>query len=259
MKHLVLAILMGSVAMADELVLKDGKKVVWKSITEDGDSYTVQTKDGQTIKVKKADVERFVLPKEATEAPVSPLTGASFSMGKKLQVVNLMPKAEVEKSGGSWKLQTGPFLLGEATMKWGTLSFDYEIPTEDYDLTLVVERVSGQKTFVVGVGTSEGLCGYHFDAWEATTSCLALLDGKEGEHTNGQVFKKGKACTVKLSVRKEAFKVEVDGKPFWMSRIAWPTASLHQEVKLKDKSRFFLSMDTGSFKVHSFTVSLASK
>jgi hypothetical protein len=45
-------ILAGTVS-ADELVLKDGKKIEWKTITDEGDTYEVTTPQGTKITVKK--------------------------------------------------------------------------------------------------------------------------------------------------------------------------------------------------------------
>lgn len=248
--------------LADDVLLKDGRTLTWKSMSDEGDSYTLVSKDGSVTRVKKSDVERFVLPRDAKDSgpAAAPLTGASFSFGqKKTTNVNLMPKAVCEKSSpsDSWKI-SGTALVGESSFPtWSTIPFDFDVPADDYDLTLTVERLSGVKTFAVAVGTPAGQCGYHFDAWDSTASCLTILSGQEGEHAKGAVLKKSQSKVLKLCVRKDALQISVDGKEFWKGHVLWSSASVHQNIQLKEKGKLFLSIEGGSFRVTSFTITSA--
>jgi hypothetical protein len=262
MKTLAVLAVLAVPCLADDVVMKDGRVIPWKSLSDEGDSYALVSKDGTVTRVKKADVEKFVIPRDASDAPASgPLTGATFSFGqRKTSSVNLLPKAVLDHAtpSGSWKM-AGTALSGEAVFPaWATVPFDYEVPAEDYDLTLTVERLSGVKTFAVGVGTKDGRCGYHFDAYDGTISCLTILAGQEGEHAKGSVFKKGQPKTVKLCVRKDALQIQVDGKEFWKGRVPWASAVVHQNIQLRDPGKVFLSMEGGSFKVHAFAVTTAA-
>jgi hypothetical protein len=259
MKYLVAAFLALCVpCSADDLQLRDGRRISWKTLTDNGDSYSIETREGQTVKVRKSDVERFLLPKEAQPAP--PLTGASFVLdSKKVSTINLLAKPDSIRStpDGSWKL-TGGILTGQAVFPvWSGASFDVDL-TDEYDLTITAERVGpGDKTFVVGLVTPVGSCGWHFDAWGATASCLTVLGGQEGEHVSGQVFKSGKPRTVKFSVRKDALLVTLDGKELWKGRVSWAVATVHPSVPMKDRGRLFLAAEGGSWKVSSFTMTSA--
>lgn len=263
MKTLALIALLAMPCLADDVVMKDGRVLAWKSLSDEGDSYTLVSKDGTVTRVKKADVEKFIVPREAKDASTAagPLTGGTFSFGqRKTATTNLIPKAILDHAApsDSWK-QVGMAIVGEGVFPaWATLPFDYDIPADDYDLTLVVERLSGVKTFSVGVGTPQGSCGYHFDAYDGTVSCLTILAGQEGEHSKGSVLKKGTVRTLKLSVRKDALQVSVDGKEFWKGRVPWSSAVVHQNIQLRDKGKMFLSMEGGSFKIHSFAITLAT-
>jgi hypothetical protein len=258
-----LALLACGDCLADEILMKDGKRIAWKSVSEEGDSYVVTTKDGSTVKVKKTEVEKFVVPSEPKDATpaAGPLTGATFTFGqRKTATVNLLPKAITDHASpaDSWKT-VGMAITGEAVFPaWATLPFDYDVPADDYDLTLTVERLSGVKTFAVGVGTPQGGCGYHFDAYDGTLSCLTVLAGQEGEHAKGAVLKKGQPKVLKLSVRKDALQISVDGKEFWKGRVPWSAAVIHSNIQLRDKGKLFLAMEGGSFKIHAFTVTIAT-
>jgi len=258
MKTLALVALLALPCLADDLVMKDGRVISWKSLSDEGDSYALVSKDGTVTRVKKGDVEKFVIPRQAAEPATGPLTGASFSFGqKKTATTNLLPKADVERSEpiGAWKM-AGSALVGESAGAWIGIQFDFAIPSEDYDLSLVAERLSGTDTFGVGVGTPDGMGGYHFDAWDGTANCLTLPAG-EGEHTKGQVFKKGKPRAVKLSVRKDCLRVEVDGKEFWKGRVLWNQTGIHPQIPLRERGKLFLAVNKGTFKIHSFAVTVA--
>jgi hypothetical protein len=244
-------LLLASEMWADEIRMKDGKAIQWKSMTDEGENYSVETKDGQKILVKKADIERLVVA-----APVAaPLTGASFSLDpKKTMTTDLMSKAKTEDTSGAWKL-TNKMLLGTAS--WpsrAVLVFDHDLP-EEYDLSISIERTdNGNKDFDIGISTGGNACAYHFDCWDATTNCLALVSGQEGPHTDGQIFRNGKPRHVKIMVRKDALAIQVDGKDFWKGRVDWKQASLLQGINLRERGKPFLVAAGGTWKVTTFSL-----
>jgi hypothetical protein len=243
--------LIASAIDADEIRMKDGKSIQWKSMTDEGENYSVETKEGQKILVKKADIERLVIGVPAAV----PLTGASFTFDpKKTLTTDLMSKAKTEDTSGAWKL-TNKVLSGTAS--WpsrAVLVFDHDLP-EEYDLSLSIERTdNGNKDFDVGISTGGTACAYHFDCWDATTNCLALVSGQEGPHTDGQIFRNGKPRHVKIMVRKDALAVQVDGKDFWKGRVDWKQASLLQGIGLRERGKPFLIAAGGSWKVTAFSL-----
>lgn len=260
MRILVALLAISAVCSADEMLLRDGKRLIWKSVADDGENYAVQTKDGRTISVRKSDVERLSVPSDDSATPqAAPLTGASFSFNtKQTSTVDLLLKADVRKDDPGWKL-AGRTLVGTAS--WpsrSTLTFDYAPIPEEYDFTLTVERADGgNKDFDIGiVAPGGGLCAFHFDCYDGTASCLALVGGGEGEHVQGQVFRNGKPRIVRLMVRREALIVQVDGKDFSKNKVDWRQVSLHPAVKVSERGRLFVAAAGGSWRVSS--VSLTS-
>lgn len=248
-------ILMGLPCFADELILKDGRRLSWKTVTDEGESYAIETRDGKKLKIKKTEVDHFGVP---GDGPIEgPLTGAAVVDTKKAATagapVDILLKGKVGGDTG-WKYG-GRILAGEG--QWPIRSivvFSHDVP-EEYDLALTVERADdGKKDFDVGIVTPAGTCAYHFDAWDAAKSCLALLGGQEGEYAAGQVFRKGKPRAVKMMVRKDGLTVQLDGRDWWKGKVDWSQASLHPAVKVSEKGKLFLAAAGGAWRVTSMTI-----
>ena len=245
--------LLSGVAFGDDLVLKDGRRLTWKTLTDEGDGYAVETKDGKHLNFKKSEVERIAMGDPSSDAP--PLTGASFTLGPKVATTDLILKV---KTSDSWKA-AGKMLLAQATWPAREVAIvDFDQVPEEYDLTVVVERVGkGDKDFAIGIVAGGSTCAYHFDAWDGTKSVLALIAGQEGEAVAGRVFQPGKPRTVKVQVRKDALSILLDGKEFWKSRMDWKQVTTHSSITLKEKGRLFLMAAGGSWKVSSYTMTVA--
>ncbi len=253
MKTMAAILILALPCLADEIVMKDGRRIPWRSVADDGENYAVETRDGKKIKVKKVDVDHFNAP---SDEPISaPLTGATVDPGKKPATappIDILLKGKVD---AGWKYM-GRMLVGTASFpNRSIVTFDHEPLGDDYDLTLTVERADdGKKDFDLGIVTAAGTCAYHFDAWDATKSCLALLGGQEGEYTGGQVFKKGKPRQIKAEVRKDGITLKLDGRDFWKGKVDWSIAGLHPAIKLSERGRLFLVAAGGSWNVSAFSV-----
>ena len=254
MKTFVLLLILVSIGHADELVLRDGRRIPWKSVSTDGDTYTVESKDGKKLTFRKAEVERFSMEDAAPEAKA--LTGASFSMDPKRSVTtDLLLKAKIEATGGAWK-HVGKTLVntGENTNRV-SVSFDYELP-EEYDLTLSVERVSGNFGFDIGIVHGDATGTFLFDAFNCGCSMFGMVGGQYAAKTDGQVFRPGKPRIVRVSVRRDAVLVQLDGKDFWKSRLDWKAVTAFGDIPVPEKRRLFICAAGGSWKVS--TVSMTS-
>jgi hypothetical protein len=240
---------------ADELVLRDGRRIPWKSVSMDGEGYTVETKDGKKMTFKRVEIERFSMDDAAPEA--KPLTGATFAIDLKRTVTtDLIMKAKVETTNGWWK-QVGKTLVntGENTGRV-SVSFDHELP-EEYDLTLQVERISGNFGFDIGIVHGDVTGTFLFDAFNCGCSMFGMIGGQYGSKMDGQVFRPGKSRTVRVSVRRDAMLVQLDGKDFWKSRLDWNAVSAFGDIPVPEKRRLFVCAAGGSWKVSSFTITTA--
>jgi hypothetical protein len=246
--------LAGGVALADEVVLRDGRRIQWKSVSTDGDAYTVETKDGKRFTFRKSEIERFSMEDAAPEGKA--LTGASFSMDpKRCVTTDLLLKAKVETTNGAWK-HVGKTLVntGENPSRV-SVSFDHELP-EEYDLTLSIERVSGNFGFDIGIVQGDVTGTFLFDAFNCGCSMFGMIGGQYATKTDGQIFRPGKARTVKVSVRRDAVLVQLDGKDFWKSRLDWKAVTAFGDIPVPEKRRLFVCAAGGSWKVS--TVSMTN-
>lgn len=208
-------LLLGLPVAADEIVLKDGKKIAWTSIKDLGETYEVDTAGVKTT-VRKADVDRIttVVGKEA-----APLTGASFTFEKKkkLTITNLLAGLDLKKAifQGNWSLK-GAELAGSAGADANArLVFPGQVP-EEYDLALEIARKGGDGDFLIGL-VADGKQGlFALDAAGCTVSGFCLngraLDASSG--VPGRFFTGAAARSVVCMVRKTGIVVQVDGKDF---------------------------------------------
>lgn len=259
---LVLSMVWALPALSDEIALKDGKRVAWKSLIDQGDEYAVETTEGAKLKIKKSDVDRLVM---ATTAPVGPpLTGATFALDKKKTVmVDLMPKIDPKGEGvtGDWKKQ-GPALSCTTGISHAKIPIMHSSVPEEYDLTLVVERKEKCNAFFIGLVVDGNQCTVLFDAIEGSLCGLQLIDGKnfyegEGNGTKvpGPCFKNNVPRTIKLMVRKEIFCAQVDGKDLILWRADWKKVSNQPALSIPQKNLLFLGVYDSTWKVSSIILS----
>src|SRR5436190_14985623 len=163
MRHVIALLLLVAPGWADEIQTKDGKKIEFKNLSDEGDFWELTTPQGTKVTVKKADFERFS-PGGMKEVP---LTGASFTFDKKrkLEVLDLFTKIDPKKDalGGTWKLAGGT-LVGPVQL--GKIQTSYT-PPEEYDLTIVAERKDRNPGLAVGLIGGGRQFSWHFD-WGPT-------------------------------------------------------------------------------------------
>src|SRR5947207_921986 len=123
---------------ADEIQTKDGKKIEFKALTDEGEFWELTTPQGTKVTVKKLDFDRLI-PGGVKELP---LTGATFAFDKKrkLTTVDLISKFDPKNAiAGNWKLANGA-IVGTRT-SGGNAKLELKFtPPEEYDLTVVAER-----------------------------------------------------------------------------------------------------------------------
>jgi len=175
--------------------------------------------------------------------------------------VDLIGKATLgdAKAPKGWKL-IGKGALGVTAElpDREVISFDYVAPAE-YDLSLTVERLSADKdSFDVGIVAGNNACTFSFDVEGATKSWLSAMALRVYDFPNvapGGVFSKGKPHTFKLMVRKNTLEVLMDGKKFYKTKpLDWTEATVHEKIKVTDKTKPFLCVGNGAWKVTAFTI-----
>lgn len=116
---------------------------------------------------------------------------------------------------GVWTLE-GRALSSGAGVEFARISVPY-LPPEEYDLTVMVERLSGEDSFYIGLASGNSQWFVAFDGWISTTNGIGLINGRntdvnETRVKTSQVLKTHKPSSVVCSVRKDGTTVMVDGK-----------------------------------------------
>lgn len=200
---------------ADEIVTKDGKTILWRSIIDQGQDYAIETVDGKKIILRKAEIERVTVDPSG-----APLTGATFTkITGKVKTLNALaqvdpkrdliapPHCKLEPSGTSLVCD-----LRNDAPTW--VGVGVRTPIE-YDVTLVLERSDGVSNFYVS------LIG------GGTAPFLVMLDddGKCGlwgqKMTPGAVLPRGEKVTLEIQVRKDSVRVQANEKEIAVWRGKW--------------------------------------
>lgn len=263
MKTLALLALLVTPCLADEVVMKDGRKIEFRSIEDTGDTYTIVTPESSRIVVKRADVEAF-----AKTEPATPLTGASVSFDRKskLDTVDLLKKVSFDKGvvDGSWKF-VGAILTGAAGPEGAArLQISCKPSSEEYNLTLVIERADGDDNVGIGFLTpGGGSAMLHLDVDRGAYSGILAPEGASGHKkvcsAPGKQLNVGKPRTVVLMVRKASLVVQVDGKDLLTSRIDWTKVSILPQCAASAADSFVLFALKSGVRVSKMTVSAVAR
>jgi hypothetical protein len=221
-----LSVLLSSSAAADEIVLKNGKTVEWASMKDLGDTYDVETKTGERMKIDKNDIARVVVIPQRVEGP---LTGASFSFDKKTKLVTRDLLAEIDPKRdtvtGDWKKAAGALNgvpVGGAIAK---LQFAGIVLPDEYDITLVTERKTGANQLTISLFSPLGKrFNLNMDTLSSQWTGIYLAGGKQTEEKAsipGKFFETGKTRTLQIMVRKDAFVLQSDGKDYIVWKGDW--------------------------------------
>jgi hypothetical protein len=223
----------GTLTSADELVLKDGKTVVWTALRDLGDSYEVETPDGVKLEYRKSDVAKFVSKdrlRVQKEAATAPLTGATstWDKSKKLVQMDLLRQIDPKRDGvrGTWKFSGGALVcdVSKANAMTAILETNY-VPPEEYDLSLVVERLGGDTAFFAGIpgGASQVAWGMDTEGgWQGPWLVDGMNPGASKLGIKERVFEKaGQKRTLLFQVRRFGFAVKLDGKDYFVWKGEW--------------------------------------
>lgn len=249
--------------LGDEIALKDGRKIEWKSIEDLGDGYAVVTPEGSRVIVKRSEVESI----RKTE-PAAPLTGATSTFAKgKSESIDLLKRIDSEKDfiSGSWQFTSG-VLFGVAPTEGaaiGRVQVRYVPPVEEYNLVVTVERVEGEGNIGFGLVAGAGRFMYHFDVDGGVFHGILTPDGSGGHRkassTQGKVLQTGKLKTIVFMVRKAGLVVQVDGKDVCATRQDWTRLAILSQCAPTDRDSFVVSSLKSSVRVSKMVVTFPSK
>jgi hypothetical protein len=252
-------ILMGAIASvalslacrADDVVMKDGRKIEFKSIEDAGDTYVIVTPENTRVVVKRGDVDSF-----AKTEHVSPLTGAQVSFDKKakLDTADLLKKAEFVS--GAWKTAPDGSVSCAKPEKSGGSTFQvrHTLAADEYNLTAVIERSDEGDNICFGLmGPGGARLTYFFDLEFGKESCVLTADRKRISTIAGRQFPAKKARTVTFMVRKSGVIVQLDGKDFSTIRTDWKLSPF-PDICPTEPGFGFEALTTG-IRVSKFTVS----
>ncbi len=261
MKTLMLLALLAVPCLADEVLLKDGRKVEFKSVEDTGETYTITTPEGARVVVKRSEVDGF-----AKTEPAVVLTGASITFDKKskTETVDLLKRVEIEKDTitGVWKFGPGgalacsPGTSGDPTAR---LQVRYVPTVEEYNLTLVLERTDGADNVGICFPTpGGGLAMWHFDVDMGAYQALLAPEGVDGHRklsaVPGKVLAPGKARTVVLMVRRAALVVQIDGRDVATYRADWSKISPLSQCLPTQKDAFAIYALKSGVRISRMTV-----
>ena len=144
------------------------------------------------------------------------LPAPSSSPSPSASDINLLPLIDAKKDAvsGQWSMEGGKLSCGASAMH-SRVQIPY-IPPEEYDLIAVVVRTENLESVNFGLVRGSTQFQAVVDAWGGGVSGVSMLDGKlapDNETAFRQsLLKNNQASTIICSVRKDGFKMTVDGK-----------------------------------------------
>lgn len=143
---------------------------------------------------------------------------------------------------GDWRLSKG-VLTFAGDKEWSRIQVPYH-PPEEYDLTVVAERVRGTEILILGLVVGGRQATVVLDGWGGGVSGLERIDGKvsqDNETTHrGWRFANGKPTTIVCKVRKSGVAVTCDGRQIVDWRGEAERLSVVGGWKVPDEKQLFL-------------------
>jgi hypothetical protein len=150
---------------------------------------------------------------------------------------------------GDWALSKDG-LTCPATM-FARLQVPYEAP-EEYDFTLVVERIGGDVALIVGLAMAgDARCQVIVD-WDGISG-VDSIDGKHAKSNEttrpGAILKPGRPVSLLFSVRRDGLSLSVDGKVLFSWKGALSRLSYNEEYAIPNRKALMVAWHSGGFRV----------
>jgi hypothetical protein len=172
--------------------------------------------------------------------------------------IDLLKLIDVRKDavGGKWRFD-GATLIAP-TVRFGRIQIPYR-PPEEYDVTLVAERLEGANSVVLGLLAGERQFALVIDAFDHdTTSGLDLIDHRPFPETEtavkGRILTNGNPSTIRVAVRRTWVQVKVDEKSIIEWKADFERVSLFPDWRVPLGKALFLGAWTAPYRIHSLTL-----
>jgi hypothetical protein len=173
--------------------------------------------------------------------------------------VDLLKRIDLGKDavGGKWRFD-GETLLTPA-VRFGRIQIPYR-PPEEYDVTLVAERLEGANSIVLGLVEGERQFALVIDAYDHdSASGLDQIDHRPFPETEtafkGRILTNGKPSTIRVAVRRTWLQVKVDEKSIIEWKADYERVSLFPDWRVPLGKALFLGAWTAPYRIHSLTLS----
>jgi len=229
-KLLAIALLLALPCCADEILMKDGRKIPFGTIVDRGQDYEV-TADGKKTVVRKSEIDRISIDPSETVL----LTGATFTkIQGKTRIVNCLaaidPKRLYGNAGIEAKLQGTTLMLDLKSDNPTRLEVPVKLGDE-YDFVAVVERKDGVGDFYIGLVGDGRPFLVRFDS---DSGIHTGIHGAKIVDTGKQILPKDKPTTIECFVRRESVIIKIDGKELVNWRADWSQVQIPESHSLPD-------------------------
>lgn len=166
-------------------------------------------------------------------------------------VVNLLTKVDVanDRVDGDWKREDSALI--SPRQQGARLQLPIR-PSDNYEVTIVAERLAGVESFIVGLVVGGRQVAMTLDGYGGETAGLANLDGRDGASNeatrHGRRLPPGKPHTIVCTVRGNGLRVTCDGKEAlnWSGDAS--RLSSNPFLQMPDQQRLYLAAWESKFR-----------
>lgn len=201
----ILSILLGAIALGDELVLKDGRRIEWVTLRNTGLAYEVETPKGEKLTISKDEIA------DMKRSADGPLAGANFAVDpnkfsakETSQRLCLIENWRQDK--GEWSQEKPQAVNGFRGVGESMAKFTDQLPG-DFRLEFVLNVLDGMRPRIFFDG-----CGFYLGTEGFDKILWVFGDGAKDVKGTKIPYKNGRAMLIRVDLTGEDFSIMVDGK-----------------------------------------------